>query len=110
MSDYSNEKWVALYKAALLELEHALVQGRIDEARAAIASRLEMLASSPALQGYERGAIQDALSSLRVIEREEIRHTENEKHRLAHAALEKLKTIAPKIERLKNPPLDSSTE
>ena len=110
MDNYSNQKWVTLYQAALIELEHALIHGRITDARAEITDRLEMLAAMPGLHGYERGAIQDALANLRVVEREEIRHSENEKHRLAQAALEKLKTIAPKIEQLKNLPRDSSTE
>jgi hypothetical protein len=42
MDDYSKEKWVGLYNAALLELEHALVHGRIGDARSEIARRLEI--------------------------------------------------------------------
>lgn len=69
MGDYSNQKWVTLYQVALRELEHALVQGQITEARAEVAERLEILATMPGLHGYERGAIQDALSNLNVVER-----------------------------------------
>ena len=100
MSDYSNQKWVALYQTALLELEHALVQGRITEARAEITERLEILATMPGLHGYERGAIQDALSNLAVVEREEIRYAKDEQRRRAQAALDRLRVIGPRIEGL----------
>jgi hypothetical protein len=99
MDDYSKEKWVGLYNAALLELEHALVHGRIGDARSEIARRLEILSTMPGLHGYERGAIQDALANLRVIEREEVRYADNEQRRLAERALERLRAIKPSIER-----------
>jgi hypothetical protein len=99
MDDYSKEKWVGLYNAALLELEHALVHGRIVAAREEITKRLEILATAPGLHGYERGAVQDALVNLRVIEREEVRYAANEQRRLAERALERLRAIRPSIER-----------
>jgi hypothetical protein len=99
MDDYSKEKWVGLYNAALLELEHALVHGRIGDTRREIAKRLEALSAVPGLHGYERGAIQDALANLRVIEREEVRYAANEQRRLAERALERLRAIRPSMER-----------
>jgi hypothetical protein len=99
MDDYSKEKWVGLYNAALLELEHALIQDRVGDARSEIAKRLEILSTMPGLHGYERGAIQDALVNLRVIEREEARYAANQQRRLAERALERLRAIKPSIER-----------
>jgi hypothetical protein len=39
MSDYDQEKWVDVYKTALMELEHAAMTGRISDARTAISIR-----------------------------------------------------------------------
>jgi hypothetical protein len=41
MSDNPEEKWIELYTTAMLELKHALMAGRILEARAEIAARIE---------------------------------------------------------------------
>jgi hypothetical protein len=40
MSDYDKEKWVQLYRAAMLELEHAKMAGRIQDTRIEIAARI----------------------------------------------------------------------
>ena len=84
------EKWEELYRSALLELEHSLISGRIREAREAIAVRLEKLHSLPGLHSEEQQAIQDALSNLRAVERDE-----EEELRRARAAFERLRSIKP---------------
>jgi hypothetical protein len=68
------EKWVTLYHAALLELEHAKMSGRIEAARMAIVARTEKLQNMPGLHTDERHAIADALSGLRALELEESRY------------------------------------
>jgi hypothetical protein len=71
MSKYEQSKWFDLYRTALLELERAAMTGRIGDARAEIALRLEALKEHPDLHKDEYQAIQDALNNLRVLEREE---------------------------------------
>ena len=73
MVDYDNEKWVGLYRSAMLELEHSLMTGRILDARAEISARVEKLRDMPGLHSQERQAIEDALSGLHSLEQEEIR-------------------------------------
>ena len=97
-SDYDNEDWIHLYQRALLELEHAKMAGRIGDARIEIAARLEKLRDMPGLHAAERQAIEDALSALNSLERTENRYEENER-RIAEAAIEKLRVIAPKLEK-----------
>ena len=97
MSEYDKEKWVELYRAALLELEHAKMRGRIGDARTEIAARIEKLHHIPGLHAKERQAIEDALNSLRSLEREEERYAADER-RVAETALEKLRFIAPRVE------------
>ena len=97
MSDYDKEKWVELYRTALLELEHAKMTGRIGDARTEIAARVEKLHDIPGLHAKERQAIEDALNSLRTLEREEGRYAADER-RIAEIALEKLRVIASKVE------------
>ena len=97
MSDYEREKWVELYKRALLELEHAAMTGRIGDARTEIAARLEKLRQLPGLHSQEQQAIDDALASLRVLEKEEERFAADEKRRLLEDALRKVRSLAPKI-------------
>jgi len=59
-------KWHAFYNAALLELDNSKMSQRIHEARHAILDRAEeILTSSPS---DERGALNDALQALRVLE------------------------------------------
>jgi hypothetical protein len=40
-SDYDQEKWIEVYKSAVLELEQSLIAGRLAEARAEIVKRIE---------------------------------------------------------------------
>ena len=68
------EKWVALYHAALVELEHGKMSSRIESARSEIAARVEKLRTMPGLHTDERHAIADALSGLRALELEESRY------------------------------------
>jgi|SRR5580704_1074907 hypothetical protein len=96
MGDYEQEKWVELYRSALLELEHAKMAGRIWDARKEIAARIETLCGLPSLHNQERQALTDALVSLRVLEREDAQH----EARVAESALQQLRMIGPKIESL----------
>jgi len=58
--------WQEIYQAALLELDNGKMVQRISEARHAILDRAEeILTSSPS---DERGALNDALQALRVLE------------------------------------------
>jgi hypothetical protein len=68
------EKWVTLYHAALVELEHGKMSSRIESARSEIAARVEKLRTLPGLHTDERQAIADALSGLRALELEESRY------------------------------------
>jgi hypothetical protein len=99
MTDYDKAKWFQLYRHAMVELEHALMAGRIMDARSEILRRLEMLRGMPGLHESERQAIQDALSGLRDIERE-VRQAEEKHRKAAKLALGRLRSIGPKIERL----------
>jgi hypothetical protein len=99
MGDYEKERWVELYRSALLELEHAKMAGRIGNARIEIATRIEKLCGLPGLHAVERQALSDALTGLRALEREEARYEENER-RIAETAIEKIRMIAPKIQRI----------
>jgi hypothetical protein len=54
MGDYEDENWVALYRLAVVELEHARMSGRIEAAQAAIVARMEALQHMPRLHADER--------------------------------------------------------
>jgi hypothetical protein len=96
MNDYDQQQWFDLYTRALLELEHAAVTGRIGEARAEMALRLETLKLHPGLHRSEHHAIEDALSNLRSLEQQEARFAaaEDEK-RLIQRAVQNLQRVAP---------------
>ena len=96
--NYDNEDWLRLYQRALLELEHAKMVGRIGDARTEIAARIEKLRDLPGLHADERQAIEDALNALTTLESMEERHQDNER-RIAEVAIEKLRVIAPKLEK-----------
>lgn len=98
MNDYDQEKWYELYRTAMLELERAAMTGRIKDARTAILSRLEQLKAYPGLHEKEHQAIQEAIRSLRMLEREEERLAAEDKQRVLEEALNKLQDIAPKFE------------
>jgi hypothetical protein len=83
---YDNERWVELYSDALAELEHFKIRGRIGDARAGIATRVEELKRLPGLHGAELQAIDNALYALRFLEREEDRYDEIERLRALEMA------------------------
>ena len=100
MSSHDKQHWVELYRTALTELEHAKMAGRIGDARTEIAARLEKLHGIPGLHEEERQAITDALSGLKSLEREDAEYEAAEERRIAEQALEKLRKIGPKLEKL----------
>jgi len=102
MSDNPEEKWIELYTSAMLELKHALMAGRILEARTSIAARIEKLQGISGLHERELQALADALGNLRTLERIEL-HANVDQHREAALnALEKVESIVPMIGRLKS--------
>jgi hypothetical protein len=103
MSDSPEEKRIELYTSAMLELQHALMAGRILDARTEIAARTEKLRGMPDLHEKELQALDDALHGLRTLERiEQQADADVEQHREATKVLEKVESIAPVIERLKS--------
>ena len=97
MSDYEDENWVALYRSAIVELEHVKMSGRIEAARTAIVARVQKLHDMPGLHSDERMAIADALSGLHVLQDEEDRYNADQKRQVVERALEKLRYIGPSI-------------
>jgi hypothetical protein len=88
VDNYDEENWVALYNAALIELEHPRMHDRIEEARTEIVARVEKLQGMPGLHTAERRALSDALNSLRVLELEEARSDANkQRHASAPSSL-----------------------
>ncbi len=98
LPSYDQEKRTQLFKSALFELEHSLMTGRIADARDEIVKRVAALRDVPGIHDEERQAIEDALSSLRYLEREEVKYQAEVQRKQAETALEKLRSIAPKIE------------
>jgi hypothetical protein len=68
MANYSNEKWVGLYEAALVEVNPSVLEDRIKAARAEIDRRTALLEASVAESAVERIAMSDALTQLRSLE------------------------------------------
>jgi hypothetical protein len=95
-----SEKWVEIYQQALMELGHAKMRGRIGDARAAIRSRVEKLKGLPGLHATDHQAIEDALSALRFLEREEDRYDENQRRETLEVASRKIRSLGPKIRKL----------
>ena len=90
--EYQNENWVDLYRAAMVELEHAKMSGRIDAARSEIVLRIEKLRSMPGLHIDERQALQDAISGLRTLAEEEGRYDAEQKRKLLERTHESLRS------------------
>jgi hypothetical protein len=63
-ADYDQEKWVELYKKAILELEHAKMTGRIGDTRTELGARVEKLRGIPGLHAEEIQAIDEAYRTL----------------------------------------------
>lgn len=99
VTDHDYEKWVEVYKSAVFELEQSLIAGRIADARAEIVKRVEALRTIPGLHGEERQAIEDALNNLSFLEREDVKQVAEEHRKAAEVALERLRSIAPRIKR-----------
>ena len=78
MCDYDNENWLQLYRSAMVELEHAKIPERIENAREEISARIEKLQGNPGLHAADKKAIRDALSHLRRLERMEERYAQYE--------------------------------
>ena len=97
MTSHDLEKWVKLYQLAMLELEQSLMAGRITDARAEITRRVEALRDIPGLHAEELQAIEDALNNLRFLEGEDIKLAGDEHRNKAAFALERLRSIAPRI-------------
>ena len=102
MPTYEGERWVALYREAMLELEHAKMSGRIQSARNEIAARLKNLRTIPGLHTDELHAIEDAMSGLRVLELEESRYDGEHKRLVLNNTSETLRPIAPAILKKQN--------
>ncbi|HEX8816903.1 MAG TPA: hypothetical protein VF753_15505 [Terriglobales bacterium] len=64
-----HEEWLALYQQALLELDQQKLKERIAAAEKAISGRLQAITGT-SNHHTERRAIEDALSSLRVLKRD----------------------------------------
>jgi hypothetical protein len=75
------EKWIQLYKAALLESEPSLLPGRIADARASITKRLEKLRHFLHSHKGERRVIKEALDSLQLLERRSAIKAEEEQRK-----------------------------
>jgi hypothetical protein len=101
MADYEKEKWFDLYRTALLELKRAVMTGRISDARAGISARLETLEQHPGLHQREDQSDAGRACSLRTLEQAEARLVEEERKRLLQEAMQKLQTLAPKLEKPK---------
>jgi len=94
MPDIEHNRWPEAYSRAMLELENALLFGRIMAARTEIAKRLVELDALPELHREERLAIADALRGLRSLEQEDQQHKAAE---IGKAALEKVSSISPRF-------------
>lgn len=103
MSYYDKEKWYGVYGLALLELERALMAGRISDARNAIAARLEELRSLSEPRDREREVIDGALRNLRVLEREEARLADADQKRILNDTFQKLRALRPSPDRDNSP-------
>jgi len=66
MSEREQHRWVALYRSALLELDHSRLPGRIRDARETMEKRLQELQQRPNAS-EELRALNDALHNLRVL-------------------------------------------
>ena len=98
--DYQQEDWMALYEAALTELEHAKMTGRVEAARTAILARMEKLQILPGLHPEERQAIADALHGLKLLEQEEARFNTEAQRYAIDKTLERFRSVGPAIKRL----------
>ena len=64
--------WVATYRQAILELDDAKLIQKIEEAEAAISSRVQAMDGT--VKPDERRALEDAVKALRVLRHESLGH------------------------------------
>jgi hypothetical protein len=83
----TNRLWQDLYTVAMLEVDRANLQGRIEAAQAAIRQAMEEPTRNPQLGAVEdTQAMADALRNLRTLQRVEFRKSESasgQRHSLA---------------------------
>lgn len=75
MSEFEYPKWQEPYQQAMLELDSEKLRQKILDAESAIYSRLQQLTDGEAHTDgakEERLAIEDAISSLRVLQKEKL--------------------------------------
>lgn len=77
VSPWRNQRWVTLYKVAMVETERAKLKDRIDDAKSAVTDRARELAAATDAQP-ELDALADAIKGLRVLERETILDSDQE--------------------------------
>jgi hypothetical protein len=77
VSPWSNQRWVTLYKVAMVETVRARLKDRIDDAKSAMTDRARELASATDAQP-ELDALADAGKGLRVLEKETILDSDQE--------------------------------
>jgi hypothetical protein len=70
MSHHEEERWFALYKAALFELDQSVLANRIQDVRNAIADRIMQLQTTGGEHNVEMLAIYDAKTGLHCLEQE----------------------------------------
>jgi hypothetical protein len=98
MLNPERERWIKLYKAALLESESSLLPGRIADARAALTRRLRALHKASGSREGECLVIEDALNSLRLLDEQLKRKvTEEVERNQREAALERLRLRWPEM-------------
>jgi len=99
--DYDHEKWVKFYKMAILGLERTKLRDRIEDTRVEMAARIVKLRDVPGMHAEEISAMDKAHRTLVLLESEEERFASEEKRRAIEEALRQIRSIAPKIEKLK---------
>jgi RNase H-fold protein (predicted Holliday junction resolvase) len=72
--DFSNEKWVEVYRLAVLERRRTLIADRISEALSEISKRMENLNKLPGSHNDERLALQEAINNLCRLDLERARY------------------------------------
>jgi hypothetical protein len=98
--DYDHQKWVKLYKMAILGLERAKLPDRIEDTRVEMAARIVKLRDVPGLHTEEISAIDRAHRILLVLESEGDWLVTEQKRRAIEEALRQVRSIAPKIQKL----------
>jgi hypothetical protein len=77
VSPWRSQRWVTLYKVAMVETERAKLKDRIDDAKSAMTDRSRELVAATDAQA-ELDALADAIKGLRVLEKETIIDSDQE--------------------------------